>query len=113
MTNEELKAAIIDFNNAYNYEEDNEEHVKLFEGRYPDIFEYWRELDIITQAARELSQLKDGTHPDMVMVPNMVMVPREVVNFLNGTGELEGVCFGEKNVYHNGNFWWRKYLGAA
>lgn len=68
MTNEELKAAIRDFNNAYNYEEDNEEHVKLFEGRYPDIFEYWRELDIITQAARELLQLKDGTHPDMVMV---------------------------------------------
>ena len=69
MTNEELKAAIRDFNNAYNYEEDNEEHVKLFDGRYTDIFEYWRELDIITQAARELSQLKDGTHPDMVMVP--------------------------------------------
>lgn len=47
MTNEEFKAAI-----SY-YETDT------VQGRQATLLE----------AARELSQLKDGTHPDMVMVP--------------------------------------------
>ena len=31
-------------------------------------------IDTVLKSARELSQLKDGTHPDMVMVPRDVML---------------------------------------
>ena len=50
MTNEELKAAI--------------EHTAKKCG-----VPYDKEATIVIEAARELSQLRDGTHPDMVMVP--------------------------------------------
>lgn len=62
MTNEELKAAIElvqrhqDWRRGANI---GMENVRLL----------GVSIDRVLQAARELSQLKDGTHPDMVMVP--------------------------------------------
>lgn len=53
MTNEELNAAIAD----------------ISEFGICDDSDHIGHLRIAIQAARELSQLKDGTHPDMVMVP--------------------------------------------
>ena len=58
MTNEELKSAIKFFNGVWNVE----------------MLGFLPSLNIFFDAARELSQLKDGTHPDMVMVPRDVML---------------------------------------
>ena len=65
MTNEELKAAIkfIAYKEKQDYIETEE---------YYHIFKYHGAA--IKGALIELSQLKDGTHPDMVMVPRDVML---------------------------------------
>lgn len=41
---------------------------------------------------------------------NMVLIRKDVVNFLNGTGELLNCNFGEEARKHGGQFWWRKFL---
>lgn len=66
MTNEELKAAI-------EYHENMEEYS-------PEII----------QAARELLQLKDGTHPDMVMVPRKRA--GEFDTWFVFDGDISGLC---------------------
>lgn len=45
--------------------------------------------------------------------PDMVSVPREVVEFLRGAAPLEGVWFSERHPTERGAFWWRKHLPAA
>lgn len=57
MTNEELKAAIELFS-----------YIEGIAKEMPDN-PYAKSQYNVLLAARELSQLKDGTHPDMVMVP--------------------------------------------
>lgn len=57
MTNEELKAAIELFR-----------YIEGITKEMPDN-RYAKSQYNVILAARELSQLKDGTHPDMVMVP--------------------------------------------
>lgn len=54
---DKLAEAIADFNDAFSYDEDNKNHVKKFDGRTPDIYEYWREFDIILGAARAYNDL--------------------------------------------------------
>lgn len=45
------------------------------------------------------------------------LVKTEVLNFLHGIGELEGVSFGDVITSHEGvkigKYWWRKYLSEA
>ena len=43
------------------------------------------------------------------MSPNL----NQVIQFLLGNGELDGVYFGEKPEGVNSNFWWRKHLRDA
>lgn len=45
--------------------------------------------------------------------PGFVMVRAEVVDFLNGSGSLDGVWFGEKPEGVKASFWWRNHLPAA
>ena len=40
----------------------------------------------------------------------MVLVPRELVAFLDGESPIDGVWFGERHPDHKGLFWWRKAL---
>lgn len=42
-----------------------------------------------------------------------VLVPRELVAFLNGEAAIDGVWYGERHPDHKGMFWWRKALMAA
>ena len=44
-----------------------------------------------------------------------VMVPRDVVEFLNGSGPLEGLWYGDPKEERGDKppFWWRKYLNEA
>lgn len=39
--------------------------------------------------------------------------PHPVFAFLDGSGPLDGVQFGEKHPTEKGSFWWRKHLRAA
>jgi hypothetical protein len=36
----------------------------------------------------------------------------ELIAFLDGSGPLDGVWFGEEHPTLKGKFWWRKYLPA-
>jgi hypothetical protein len=36
----------------------------------------------------------------------------ELIEFLDGSGPLDGVWFGEEHPTLKGKFWWRKYLPA-
>ena len=63
MTNEELKAAI----GTLRY------HIEINANQDWFLRDHGPSL---LQAARELSQLKDGTHPDMVMVPRCKEEPQ-------------------------------------
>jgi hypothetical protein len=36
----------------------------------------------------------------------------ELIAFLDGSGPLDGVWFGEEHPTEPGRFWWRKYLPA-
>ncbi len=58
----------------------------------------------LRRMAAELATLKAG---------DVVMVPRDVVRFLNGRGALDGVWFGGSHPDYTGAFWWRKYLPEA
>ena len=44
-----------------------------------------------------------------------VAIPKRLVDFLMGAGELEGCHFGEmeRGYGHRGRFWWRALLAAA
>jgi hypothetical protein len=42
-----------------------------------------------------------------------VWVPEEMVKFLLGEGDLDGVWFGEEKPGVIGRFWWRKQLRNA
>ena len=42
-----------------------------------------------------------------------VGVPVEVVEFLRGSGQLDGVWFSERHPTLKGAFWWRQYLAAS
>lgn len=44
------------------------------------------------------------------LAEGMVVVSREVVEYLTGIGPLEGVHFGDDHPTERGKFWWRKYL---
>lgn len=44
---------------------------------------------------------------------DVVAVPIEIVNFLNGVSPLDGVHFGEDHPTERGKYWWRKHLIAA
>ena len=70
MTNDELKAAL----KKYSFDMPDISHYETVGEYLDDEAEYRKASYMIEQAARELSQLKDGTHPDMVMVPRDVML---------------------------------------
>lgn len=42
-----------------------------------------------------------------------VTIPRELFEFLMGTGEIDGTSFGELNEGLPGRFWWRALLRTA
>lgn len=44
------------------------------------------------------------------MAQQGVTIPRELYDFLMGTGPIEGVWFGEMNSALPGAFWWRALL---
>lgn len=51
---------------------------------------------------------------DSYPVPDgMVLVRKDLVEFLCGAEPIDGVWFGEKHPNHVGNYWWRKFLAAA
>ena len=49
----------------------------------------------------ELASIKAG---------DSVVVPADLIRFLDGAGPLQGYWFGEKRAFERGAFWWRKYL---
>ena len=51
--------------------------------------EYRAAYFVIRKAARELSQLKDGTHPDMVMVPREPTEEMIIAGYCYTNGEDE------------------------
>lgn len=84
----------------------------IFDEQKPTKLPSLSELAVIKlhKAARELQTLRKGEHPDMVLVP------LNVVRFLRGEGELDGMRFGEfpdNGEKYKRHYWWRRYLTAA
>lgn len=50
------------------------------------------------------------TQPDLMEV---VEIPRELFDFLMGTGQLCGTGFDEMNAGLPGRFWWRALLSTC
>ncbi len=68
---------------------------------------YNEACDDAMDVARELAALK--AKPSGVVLPERL---RQVLAFLDGSGELDGFGFGEHPA-HLGKFWWRTELRAA
>lgn len=43
----------------------------------------------------------------------MVLVRKDLVEFLRGSESIDGVWFGDKHSSHVGTYWWRNLLPAA
>ena len=55
--------------------------------------------------ATDLDMRLDGPMP--------VTIPRELFDFLMGSGEIDGTSFGDLNGHLPGRFWWRALLRTA
>lgn len=53
------------------------------------------------------------TEPASKLPDGYSLVKNEMLNFLHGTGEIDGLGFGDKHPDARGNFWWRRYLFEA
>lgn len=81
-----------------------DEWLKQFEGMYRAA-----ECDVSDPTARfHLSALLD--HARKRVQPASGAISLELLSFLNGSGEIDGVGFGEKHPAHKGMYWWRKLL---
>lgn len=67
-----------------------------------------RMLGLALDAAIAYIEQHGITPPD-----GWVLVRKDLVEFLHGAEQFDGVWFGEKHPNHVGNYWWRKFLAAA
>jgi hypothetical protein len=87
-----------------------------------DVFTWARELPIPTRGAgsamRKVREVREALAAAPVAAPiGQVAAPKDdlqqVIAFLMGESELEGVSFGERHPTKAGAFWWRLNLRAA
>jgi hypothetical protein len=84
----------------------------VYEPQYrQDVIAQWNRRVLPTgEDIRDLADLEAGLRASSAPAQGMVLVPRELVAFLDGESAIDGVWFGERHPDHKGLFWWRKAL---
>lgn len=83
-----------------------------------ELIEKRREIDaLLAMIDRLKAEQQRGEAAEIKRQDGMVLVPVELIQFLNGSGEIDGMSFGEYLAPSEGDysrkFWWRKHLPSV